>query len=224
VVKLAAKKTGYQITLGKRCKLWFSIVLHPIIAYLIETFYFFRVQRDLSVAKRNLESNNVYQQSFAMGDGEGADGTSPFERNLTKEKFGLANRTKCGLCCRLFLPVNLVMAVPLKAVYDMRDTWGDKFDPNGQKSRSVNVNPNLKRAPACYDRTRVCAFCSQLFDQQQNIYRPSFEMKEAERERANEEERERTNEVMSDPLKRVDDERVQEILDAEHDAKIDTYE
>ena len=181
------------------------------------------VQRDLSVAKRNLEFENMYQNSlsFTMSKGkqEGADGVSPFQRNLTKEKFGLATRKQCGLCCRLFLPVNLVMAVPLKAVYDMRDTWGDKFDPSGQKSRTVNINPNLKRAPLCYDKTRVCAFCSQLFDNQQNTYRPSFEAKEAEKERASELERERTNAVMSDPLKRVDDERAHEIFDAENTAR-----
>ena len=181
------------------------------------------VQRDLSVAKRNLEFNSMYQNSLsfitAEGQQDGADGVSPFKRNLTKEKFGLATRKQCGLCCRLFLPINLVMAVPLKAVYDMRDTWGGKFDPIGQKSRTVNINPNLKRAPLCYDKTRVCAFCSQLFDNQQNTYRPSFEAKEAEKERASELERERTNAVMSDPLKRVDDERAHEIFDAENASK-----
>ena len=183
------------------------------------------VQRDLSVAKRNLEFNNMYQQfpSFRTtesGNEQGTNGMTTFERSLTKEKFGLATRKQCGLCCRLFLPVNLIMAVPFKAVFDIRDTWGDKFDPHRQKSGTVTVNSNLKRAPACYDCTRVCAFCSQLFDNQQEIYRPSFESKEAERERANEVERERTIEVMSDPLKRVDDERVNEILrDAEMQRK-----
>jgi hypothetical protein len=170
------------------------------------------VQRDLSVAKQNLALNNMYHHS--------TDGMSPFERNLTKEKFGLATRKACGLCCRDYLPNNLVMSVPLKAVFDMRDTWGDKFDPDGQKSRIVNVNPNLKRAPACYDRTRVCAFCSQLFDDP-DIYRPSIEAKEAERERALSAERERTHAVMSDPLKRMDDERAHEILDSENEAPTD---
>jgi hypothetical protein len=184
------------------------------------------LQRDLSVAKQNLEFNSMYQQlslSFSIREhkgGVGTEGSSPFERSLTKEKFGLATRKPCGLCCRLFLPINLVMAVPLKAVYDMRETWGDKFDPDGQTSRNVNVNPNLKRAPACYDRTRVCAFCSQLFDDQQEIYRPSFEAKEAERERSNEVERERNHEVMSDPLKQVDEERAKILLDEENAAKM----
>lgn len=173
------------------------------------------VQRDLSVAKQNLALNNMYQHSLSFVDrGEGTDGMSPFERNLTKEKFGLATRKACGLCCRDYLPNNLVMSVPLKAIFDMRDTWGDKYDPDGQKSRIVNVNPNLKRAPACYDRTRVCAFCSQLFDNP-DIYRPSIEAKEAEREHALSLERERTNAVMSDPLKRMDDERAHEIVDSE---------
>lgn len=178
------------------------------------------VQRDLTVAKRNLEFNDMYDRSSFVASEEG-EGMSPFERNLTKEKFGLASRKACGLCCRQFLPINLIMAVPLKAIFDMRDTWGAKFDPEGSKSRIVNVNPNLKRAPACYDRTRVCAFCAQLFDNQQEIYRPSFETKEAEKEHANEVERERTHAIMSDPLKRMDDERAHKILDTETAAKTD---
>lgn len=173
------------------------------------------VLRDLSVVTRNLEFNDMYQRSFSFASDGGADeldGMSPFQQNLTKEKFGLASRKACGLCCRHFLPINLIMAVPLKAVFDMRDTWGAKFDPEGQKSRAVNVNPNLKRAPMCYDKTRVCAFCSQLFHGEQEVYRPSFETKEAERELNNAVERERMHAIMSDPLKRMDDERSHEIL------------
>lgn len=167
------------------------------------------VQRDLSVAKRNLEFNDMYK-------GKDSDRRmSPLERNLTKEKYGLAVRTQCGLCCRLYLPVNLVMGLPQKAVHDIRETWGDKFDPAG---RTVCANPH-RHPSAMYDRTRVCAFCSQLFENQQDSYRPSFEMKEAEKELANAVERERTHEIMSDPLKQLDSERAHEIMDAEISAK-----
>ena len=165
------------------------------------------VQRDLSVAKRNLEFSE-------MCKGNSDRRMSPLEQNLTKEKYGLAVRTQCGLCCRLYLPVNLVMGLPQKAVHDMRETWGDRFDPAGQKSRTVCINPN-RHPSAMYDRTRVCAFCSQLFENQQDSYRPSFEMKEAERELANAAERERTAAVMSDPLKQLDRERAHEIMDTE---------
>jgi len=183
------------------------------------------VQRDLSVAKQNLQSNELYNRSSSssIDDGGGcggcggADGTSPLERSRAKEKFGLEQRKPCGLCCMLFLPVNLVMAVPLKAVFDMRDTWGSKFDPEGQ-AKGIRVNPNLKRAPACYDRTRVCAFCAQLFDQQQETYRPRWEARAAEKERLRMEEEAVRKMVMSDPLKQCDAERADDV----NNSKMDT--
>ena len=131
------------------------------------------------------------------------------ERSLSKEKFGIEQRKPCGLCCVKFLPVNLVLAVPLKAVLDIRDSWGDKFDPEG--SRRVRVNPNLRKAPACYNSTRVCAFCAQLFDQQQEAYRPSWEAKEAEKERLKDLEEAARRKVENDPLSQIEKERDAEL-------------
>lgn len=171
------------------------------------------VQRDLSVAKQNLEFNELYNRSSSSPmhgvGGCAAHGTSPLERSRAKEKFGLEQRKPCGLCCLSFLPVNLVMAVPRKAVFDMRDTWGDKFDPKGH-AKGVRVNLNLKRAPACYDRTRVCAFCAQLFDQPSK-YRPSWEACLAEKEKIQLEEEDARKMVMSDPLKQCDTERANDV-------------
>lgn len=74
------------------------------------------------------------------------------------------------------------------------------------------VNPNLRKAPACYNQTRVCAFCSQLFDQQQDSYRPSWEAKEAEKERIRKEEENARRKVINDPLSQMEKERVEGIV------------
>jgi len=101
------------------------------------------------------------------------------------------------------------MAVPLKAILDIRDSWGDAFDPEGV--REIKVNPNLRRAPACYNERKVCAFCAQLFDQQQDTYRPSWEAKEAERVRLKEIEEEKERKVLDDPLTQMTKEEEMEI-------------
>ena len=165
------------------------------------------VKRDLAVAMENYESNETCLQS-SLKDQKHRNVDS-LSRSLCKEKFGIEQRKDCGLCCARFLPVNLVLAVPLKAVLDIRDSWGDKYDPEG--SHRVRVNPNLRKAPACYNSTRVCAFCAQLFDQQQETYRPSWEAKEAERERQREIEEAAHWKVVNDPLSQIEKEREEEV-------------
>lgn len=177
------------------------------------------LKRDLAVAMVNFEAKETCNTSIKHITQRSND---TLERSLCKEKFGIEQRKPCGLCCRKFLPVNLVLAVPLKAVLDIRDSWGDKFDPEGTKR--VHVNPNLRKAPACYNSTKVCAFCAQLFDQQQETYRPSFEAKEAEKERLKSLEEAARKKVENDPLSQIDKERDAEVdeltksLFGQHDA------
>ena len=164
------------------------------------------MKRDLTVAMVNFEAKETCISSIKHISQRNSDS---LERSLSKEKFGIEQRKPCGLCCVKFLPVNLVLAVPLKAVLDIRDSWGDKFDIEG--SRRVRVNPNLRKAPACYNSTRVCAFCAQLFDRQQETYRPSFEAKEAEKERLKNLEEVAKRKVESDPLSQIEKERNAEV-------------
>lgn len=166
------------------------------------------VKREFSVAIENLESKQICK-SLSHSQDEKQRSLSSFERSLSREKYGIEQRRPCGLCCNKFLPINLVMVVPLKAVFDIRDLWGDKFDPEG--SRRVRVNPNLRNAPACYNSTKVCTFCAQLFDQQQETYRPSWEAKEAEKEHNRNLEEAEHWKVVNDPLSQVDKERIQNI-------------
>jgi hypothetical protein len=164
------------------------------------------LKRELAVAMVNFEAKETCNSSMKHITRRNSDS---LERCLSKEKFGIEQRKSCGLCCVKFLPVNLVLAVPLKAVLDIRDSWGDKYDPEG--SRRVRVNPNLRKAPACYNSTRVCAFCAQLFDQQQDTYRPSWEAKEAEKERIKDLEEEAQRKVENDPLSQIEKERDAEV-------------
>ena len=106
-------------------------------------------------------------------------------------------------------PKSYPKALPSKLFLDIRDSWGDKYDPEG--SIRVRVNPNLRKAPACYNSARVCAFCSQLFDRQQERYRPSWEAKEAEKERVREMEEAAHWKIVNDPLSQIDKDRVEEL-------------
>lgn len=178
------------------------------------------LQRDLAVAKQNLIEMDIYRNSTLRSAGVGSSSTSSsnvdpnhnnkvteLERSLSKEKYGIEQRRKCGLCELHFLPINLVMAIPLKAVFDIRASWGNKYDPDGLKK--IRVNPNLRKAPACYNETRVCAFCAQLFDKQQEKYRPSWEAKEEEQRRLRDIEEKRRQKILSDPLAQLQKERME---------------
>ena len=118
-------------------------------------------------------------------------------------------KVPCGLCCMKFLPVNLVLSVPLKAVLDIRDSWGTKFDPEGAKK--VRVNRNLRKAPLCYDEVKVCGFCAQLFHYQQDKYRPSWEAKEAERIKSKEAQEAMQRKAYWDPLTTTENQREEEM-------------
>ncbi|GMI36268.1 hypothetical protein TeGR_g6415 [Tetraparma gracilis] len=176
------------------------------------------VRRDMAVAKLNIE--NTVARSKAAASEKNKHKLNPLETSKSREKFGIERKVSCGLCCTVFLPVNLCLAVPLKAVLDIRDSWGDKFDPNfvekqlvpqmsprGTSTKMAKVNPNLRKAPLCYDKVRVCAFCAQLFQRQQDSYRPSYEAKAKERLRKEEEEDLAARKAYWDPLTTTENEK-----------------
>jgi hypothetical protein len=146
------------------------------------------------------------------------------ETSRSKERYGLQHRTTCGLCCQIFLPINLVLAVPLKAVIDIRSSWGDKYDPEFPVKQivptlskatgevhMVRVNKNLSKAPACYDKVMVCGFCAQMFTAQQDIYRPSYEAKASVIRAKEEEEDLARRKAYWDPLTTTEKERSEEM-------------
>ena len=159
------------------------------------------------VAKANFESTVVRQEATSREANRHK--LNPLETCKSHEKFGLEKKTSCGLCLCTYLPVNLVLAVPLKAVLDIRDSWGTKFDADG--SVQVRLNSNLRKAPLCYDEVKVCSFCSQLFARQQDTYRPSWEAKEAEKTRVREELDAKQRKAFWDPLTTTENERAEEM-------------
>ena len=152
------------------------------------------VQRDFSVAKINQHSREKYRVSRIKNLSKLKPNT--LERSISKEKYGIEQRKACGLCYRQFLPENLVLAVTLKAILDLRETWGTRYDPDISR---IKINPNLKRAPLCYNETRVCVFCAQLFDNQE-MYRPSWKAKQAEQRRLKIEQEALLQKIAADPL------------------------
>lgn len=154
------------------------------------------LKREFSVAKMNYEAREKCQSS-SLKDLQRCK-SDALENSRSKEKYGIELKRNCGLCDRPHLSENLVLAVTLKACLDIRDSWGCKYDPEG--SSRVRVNPNLRKAPGCYNETRVCAFCAQLFDNQQEKYRPSWQAKVAEKKRIKDAEKALLEKSMSDPL------------------------
>jgi hypothetical protein len=135
---------------------------------------------------------------------------------LSKMKCGLKleRERECGLCNTIYKPINLILAVPRKAVLDIRESWGEKYDPVGSEKLKADVSTirllKLPSTGAIYDEVRVCAFCSQLFEKQQENYRPSWEAREADRILKEANERERLEKARWDPLKTVEVEREKE--------------
>jgi hypothetical protein len=59
--------------------------------------------------------------------------------------------------------VNLPTRISFKAVLDLRAGWG--FDSrDNQNAHRTSTKAVRTRVPWCYDQVRVCAFCSQMFD------------------------------------------------------------
>ena len=153
------------------------------------------VRRDLQIVKEAQASKE--RRSISTQRNLKSCSLDALERCKSREKFGIEQRKKCGLCDRLYLMENLILAVTLKACLDMRKSWGNKYDPEG--SVRIKTNPNLTKPPACYNQTRVCAFCAQLFDNQ-DVYRPSCKAKEEAKRRASFEEEQLQRKIANDPL------------------------
>ena len=161
------------------------------------------VRRDIAVAKQNIETTLVREEASASEMNRHK--LNALEKSQSRVKFGIDRKAKCGLCCMTFLPINLVLAVPLKAVLDMRSSWGKKFDPKFDVSMS-RVNKNVQKGPMVYSSTSVCAFCAQLFAKQQDVYRPSWESKEKELKQVEDDKNRVQRNEYWDPLKKTEEE------------------
>ncbi|KAG5182771.1 hypothetical protein JKP88DRAFT_245385 [Tribonema minus] len=118
-----------------------------------------------------------------------------------QERFGRECPRPCALCEQVFSSVNLVLAVPYKAIMDVREHWHEKAP---HRLGPPKASHNMKRPPQCYNEVRVCAFCSQQFSEPAT-YRPTQEMKAAALKDAEAKEEADREKAYWDPLRHGND-------------------
>jgi hypothetical protein len=131
--------------------------------------------RDYAMTTQILSSNvnrRTTKNPKQQAEANAALSLSPLNKSKTREHLGLVREQKCGLCCRSFLPVNLLGVVSLKAIHDIHNVW--------ESTRGLINDANLPckrkgqmKAPGCYEPTQICVFCCQMFYDQQHVYRPT---------------------------------------------------
>lgn len=160
------------------------------------------LQRDLSVTKSNIELM-VSRKNFVETD-KLHHRLSELEQNQTEERYGIKKKKRCGLCHLEYSLINLVLSVPFKAVQDLRNTWAEEF-----QTHPAHVKACARTHKAfTYDQVGVCVLCSQFFQLgQQDMYRPSYEKKVAEKCRKVKKENEAAAKRYWDPVKQLEDDR-----------------
>jgi hypothetical protein len=133
-----------------------------------EVLRFKSLQRDLLVAKENLQSALVVEMETNKELKRLT--CTDLERAHVEESLGSKRKKACGCCMVLFSAVNLTLNVSIKAVTDLRKKW-IAGKPSGYEDADVIKMGNM---PKCYDQVSVCRFCSQFF-YDQDSYRPTFD-------------------------------------------------
>eukprot|EP00752_Nemacystus_decipiens_P010623 g9461.t1 len=129
------------------------------------------MRRSMAVIKENVYES-VAQDSLVRKEKKRSS-RSELEIVKTQEKFGTKHQRPCALCEQSFSEVNLVLAVPFKAIVDLRIAW-QKTLPQA-KGTTTKTNRTMLMPPQCYNEVKVCAFCSQLFHDPLG-YRPTWDM------------------------------------------------
>jgi len=156
-------------------------------------------------------------------------------QNHVEEQLGIKKKRECALCCQSYSDINLPCTVSLKAVVDLRKFWDaqrsqedhEEEDENNaadgteakkkpkQKKRRPATAPTkpTMRAPLCYDRVKVCRFCAQFFSGKQDDYRPSYQMKMAQRTQRLDAEEAKREKAYWDPLATIQKDQERELED-----------
>ena len=174
-----------------------------------EPIRFKSIQRDIAVAKANLQDSMVLEAEREKEMKRLSQ--SELHRAQVEESLGSKKKVYCGCCNVLFSHINLTLKVSMKAITDIRKKWVNGkpngfADPDGGKVGNV---------PRCYNEVGVCRFCAQFF-RDQTSYRPSFDEIAYEERKANHFETKRLEREYWDPLKMcAKDEERREIENAE---------
>eukprot|EP00903_Cladosiphon_okamuranus_P009424 g8987.t1 len=132
------------------------------------------MRRSMAVIKENVYESVA--QDFLVRKEKKRSSRSELEMIKTQEKFGTKHQRPCALCEQSFSEVNLVLAVPFKAIVDLRIAWQKTLpQAKGSTTCKTNTNRTMLVPPQCYNEVKVCAFCSQLFHDPLG-YRPTWEM------------------------------------------------
>ena len=89
----------------------------------------------------------------------------PMPEKLTREeaeRLGFIKKQRCAVCAREYILENLPAVVSYRAVERLRESWCDQF---GTK---LGKDARYAAATKLYDQVRVCVFCFQFFDPDQD--------------------------------------------------------
>lgn len=75
-----------------------------------------------------------------------------------KERLGIIKKQRCAVCTRVYEHENLPGVVSYRAVEKLREKWGKQFGSVQSK------DPRYSCPTKLYDQVRVCVFCFQFFD------------------------------------------------------------
>ena len=75
-----------------------------------------------------------------------------------KERLGIIKKQRCAVCTRVYELENLPGVVSYRAVEKLREKWGKEFGSAQAK------DPRYSCPTKLYDQVRVCVFCFQFFD------------------------------------------------------------
>lgn len=167
-----------------------------------EKIRFRSIHRELSTIESNLKSTIIMETELKRELRQFQ--LTNLEKAQIEESLGLQKKVPCACCLQLYSYVNLPMQIPVKAIIDIRKKWSD-----GKSGWWSKEDERLSVVPRCYEGVKICLFCSQFFDIQEE-YRPSFNTLQNEIRLKQHNEKKRLEKEYWDPLKMIEKDREKE--------------
>lgn len=158
-----------------------------------EPIRFRSLHRELMTMKENLRSTVSFENDNKRELKRFQ--TTDLQKALLEEELRMKKKLKCGCCLQIYSYCNLPLKIPVKAILDIRKKWS-----GGKSGWWDKEDERLAVVPRCYEGVRICRFCSQFFDVQEE-YRPSFDKIQKEIKRKHLLELKQLEKQYWDPLK-----------------------